>query len=156
MGYGVIVQQSGRLKALDYGTITSAAHTPIAGRLVVLFDQIQKVIKKHKPDAVVLEELFFSKNVKTGIVVSQARGVAVLAAGLAGLPVFEYRPVEVKQAVTGYGQAQKEQVQRMVKLLLGLNEVPKPDDTADALAVALTHAQIGGGVLARMIQENKK
>jgi crossover junction endodeoxyribonuclease RuvC len=156
MGYGVIVQQSGRLKALDYGTITSAAHTPIAERLVLLFDQIRKVLKKHKPDAVALEEVFFSKNVKTGIVVSQARGVAVLAAGLAGLPVYEYRPVEVKQAVTGYGQAQKEQVQRMVKLLLGLSEVPKPDDTADALAVALTHAQIGGGALARMIQENRK
>ena len=155
MGYGVILQREGRCRALDYGTMTSAARAPVEKRLVDLFEQMRAVLKKNKPDAVALEELFFSKNVKTGMAVSQARGVAVLAAGLAGLPVYEYRPVEVKQAITGYGQAEKQQVQKMVKLLLGLSEVPKPDDTADALAVALTHAQVGGGTLARMIQANQ-
>ncbi len=143
MGYGLVERRGNRLKALAYGTLTSQAGRPIPERLVALFKQLQEVLKKTKPDAAAIEELFFAKNVKTAIGVGQARGVAVLACGLAGVPVFEYKPVQVKQAVSGYGAADKKQVQSMVKVLLGLAQVPKPDDTADALALAIAHAQAG-------------
>ncbi len=156
MGYGVIREAAGKWKIVDCGTLTSAAKEPVEKRLVVLFQGLTEVVRKNRPQVMALEQLFFSKNVTTGMVVSQARGVAILAAGLAGIPIFEYRPVEVKQAVTGYGQADKQQVQRMVKLLLGLTEAPKPDDTADALAVALTHAQAGTGEWLKRLQENRK
>ena len=156
MGYGVIREAAGKWKIVDCGTLTSAAKEPVEKRLVVLFQGLTEVVKKNRPQVMALEQLFFSKNVTTGMVVSQARGVAILAAGLAGIPIFEYRPAEVKQAVTGYGQADKQQVQRMVKLLLGLTETPKPDDTADALAVALTHAQAGTGEWLKRLQENRK
>ncbi|SRR5665213_694700 len=153
MGYGVIVQKGSQLKALEYGTITSVAHTDVEKRLVVVFEKLQKVLKKMKPDEVAIEELFFARNVKTAISVGQARGVALLACGLAGVPVFEYKPVEIKQAVTGFGAADKEQIQKMVKLLLGLSEVPKPDDTADALAIAITHAQCSGTRLSEVVKK---
>lgn len=152
MGYGTVVQQGSQLKALEYGTLTTEAHTPPEQRLAVLFGKLQKMLKKTKPDSVAMEELFFSRNVKTAIAVGQARGVALLACGIAGVPVFEYRPVEVKQAVAGYGAADKDQVQKMVKLLLGLTEVPKPDDTADALAIAITHAQSSGTALSEALK----
>ncbi|HET9869748.1 MAG TPA: crossover junction endodeoxyribonuclease RuvC, partial [bacterium] len=126
-------------------TLTTPAGEAVEKRLVRLFEGLRGLVEAHRPQVLALEILFFSKNVTTGIAVGQARGVAVLVAGLAGIPVAEYRPAEVKQAVTGYGLADKQQVQKMVKLLLGLTETPKPDDTADALAVALTHAQGGGG-----------
>src|SRR5580698_9087105 len=105
MGYGVISQSGSQLKALEYGTITSEAHTDAEKRLVVLFEKLQKVLKKVKPDEVAIEELFFAHNVKTAISVGQARGVALLACGLAQVPVFEYKPMEVKQAVAGFGAA---------------------------------------------------
>jgi len=152
MGYGVVVLQGSRMTAEEYGTMTSEAHTPLEQRLVVLFKQLEKILKKAEPDVVAMEELFFSRNVKTAIAVGQARGVAVLACGLAGVPVYEYRPVEIKQAVAGHGAADKEQVQKMVKMLLGLSEIPKPDDTADALAIAITHAQCSGTNLSEAVK----
>lgn len=156
MGYGLIREQSGRWKVVDCGTLSTAAGEPVEKRLVALFEGLSGLLEEHKPQVMALERLFFSKNVTTGMVVGQARGVAVLTAGLAKIPVFEYRPAEVKQAVTGYGHADKQQVQRMVKLLLGLTETPKPDDTADALAVALTHAQGGSGEWLARLGENRK
>jgi crossover junction endodeoxyribonuclease RuvC len=156
MGYGVISQSGSQLKALEYGTMTSEAHTEAEQRLVVLFEKLQKVLKKVKPDEVAIEELFFARNVKTAISVGQARGVALLACGLANVPVFEYKPMEVKQAVAGFGAADKEQIQKMVKLLLGLSEVPKPDDTADALAIAITHAQCSGTRLSEVVKKLAK
>jgi len=153
MGYGVVVQEGGRMTAGEYGTLTTEAHTALEKRLVVLFEKLGRVLKKVKPEVVAMEELFFTRNVKTGIAVGQARGVALLACGLAGVPVYEYRPMEIKQAVAGHGNADKEQVQRMVKLLLGLKEVPKPDDTADALAIAITHTQCSGTQLSEAIKK---
>jgi crossover junction endodeoxyribonuclease RuvC len=153
MGYGVVALQGNRMRALDYGTLTTEAHEPPEQRLAVMFEKVKKVLKKVKPEAVAMEELFFSRNAKTAIAVGQARGVALLACGLAGLPVFEYRPMEVKQAVTGYGAADKGQVQKMVKVLLGLTVVPKPDDTADALAIAITHAQCSGTQLSETVKK---
>jgi crossover junction endodeoxyribonuclease RuvC len=153
MGYGAVVQQGSQMRALEYGTLITEAHQPLEQRLAVIFRKVQKVLKKVKPEVVAMEELFFSRNVKTAIVVGQARGVALLACGLAGLPVYEYKPVEVKQAVAGFGGADKEQVQKMVKLLLGLREIPKPDDTADALAIAMTHAQCSGTRLSEAIKK---
>ncbi len=153
MGYGAIFQKGSQLKALEYGTLTSEAHTAPEQRLTVIFKKVQKVLKKVKPDVVAMEELFFSRNAKTAFAVGQARGVALLACGLAGVPVFEYRPMEVKQAVAGFGAADKAQIQKMVKLLLGLKEVPKPDDTADALAIAITHAQCSGTRLSEAVKK---
>ena len=153
MGYGAVVRDGGRLRALEYGTVTTKAHTPFEMRLVILFNELQKVVKRVKPRVVAMEELFFSRNVKTAIAVGQARGVALLVCGLAGVPVCEYRPMEVKQAVSGYGGADKQQVQKMVKLFLGLQEVPKPDDTADALAIAITHIQCAGTRLSEALRK---
>lgn len=156
MGYGVVALQGNRMKAVEYGTLVTAAHQPLERRLAEMFGKIQAVLKKAKPHELAIEELFFSRNAKTAIAVGQARGVALLACGLAGVPVFEYRPLEVKQAVAGYGGADKEQVQKMVKLLLGLTEVPKPDDTADALAIAITHAQCSGTRLSETVKRLSK
>jgi crossover junction endodeoxyribonuclease RuvC len=156
MGYGVIVQKGSQLKAVDYGTITSEAHVDVEKRLVVVFEKLQRVLRKAKPDEVAIEELFFARNVKTAISVGQARGVALLACGLAGVPVFEYKPAEIKQAIAGFGAADKAQIQKMVKLLLGLSEVPKPDDTADALAIAITHAQCSGTRLSEIVKKLSK
>jgi crossover junction endodeoxyribonuclease RuvC len=156
MGYGVIVQKGSQLKAMEYGTITAEAHTDGEKRLVVVFEKLQRVLRKAKPDEVAIEELFFARNVKTAISVGQARGVALLACGLAGVPVFEYKPAEIKQAIAGFGAADKAQIQKMVKLLLGLSEVPKPDDTADALAIAITHAQCSGTRLSEIVKKLSK
>jgi crossover junction endodeoxyribonuclease RuvC len=156
MGYGAIFQKGSQLRALEYGTMTSEAFTDVEKRLVIIFEKLRKILRKVKPDEVAIEELFFARNVKTAISVGQARGVALLACGLAGIPVFEYKPMEVKQAVAGFGAANKEQIQKMVKLLLGLNQVPKPDDTADALAIAITHAQCSGTRLSEAVKKLSK
>jgi crossover junction endodeoxyribonuclease RuvC len=152
MGFGVVVQQGHQFRAGEYGTLTTPAGETLESRLVLLFESLQALLGKVKPQAVAMEELFFAKNAKTAIAVGQARGVALLACGLAKVPVFEYRPMEVKQAVAGYGGADKAQVQKMVKILLGLNEVPKPDDTADALAIAIAHAQSSGTALSQAVK----
>lgn len=143
MGYGLVERRGNRLRALDYGTLETGKESGFAERLVDLFAGLKRLLKSTRPDAAAVEELFFSKNVKTAIAVGHARGVAIMTCGLAGVPVFEYKPGQVKQAVTGYGAADKRQVQRMVTVLLGLSEAPKPDDTADALAIAITHANAG-------------
>lgn len=139
-GYGLVRQtEDGGLKQVDHGVILTPAKMPMAERLVLLYDKLQEIILLHRPDSSAVEELFFSRNVKTAISVGQGRGVVLLSLAQAGLPVAEYAPNEIKIAVSGYGGADKRQVQEMVKMLLGLDEVPKPDDAADALAVAICH-----------------
>ncbi|CAJ37675.1 crossover junction endodeoxyribonuclease RuvC [Methanocella arvoryzae] len=140
VGFGIVEAGKNGLKAGKYGHISTESGLPVPDRLKILYDDMSTVIAEYKPDVVAVEELFFNKNVKTAIVASHARGVLVLAAVNAGLEVAEYTPLQVKQAVVGYGRATKQQVQLMVTRLLALKEVPKPDDTADALAVAICHA----------------
>lgn len=140
VGYGVIEYNQNQFKVIDYGKITTPAHTPLPKRLKLVYDGMTQLIETFKPDVVAMEELFFNTNVTTAIAVGHARGVLVLGAENAGVPVSEYTPLQIKQAVTGYGRADKNQVQQMVKMFLNLTEVPKPDDTADALAVAICHA----------------
>lgn len=140
VGYGVIEYKGNVFKVLDYGKITTPAHTPLPKRLKMVYDGMTELVNTFKPDVVAMEELFFNTNVTTAIAVGHARGVLVLGAENAGVPVAEYTPLQIKQAVTGYGRADKNQVQQMVKMFLNLSEVPKPDDTADALAVAICHA----------------
>ena len=139
-GYGLVrVEPDGRLLTVEYGVITPPKDTPAAGRLVMLYDQLGGILRERKPDTAAVEKLFFQKNVTTAISVGQARGVVMLALAQAGLDVFEYTPNEIKQAVAGYGSAGKRQVQEMVRVLLALEDIPRPDDAADALAVAITH-----------------
>lgn len=137
-GYGVIKKEkNGDFKMICNGIITTAANQIFAERLKEIHLQLDKIIKKHKPDKFAVEELFFCKNVKTALSVGHARGVIILTASQNGLPVFEYTPLQIKQAVASYGRADKKQVQSMVKILLNLKDIPKPDDAADALAVAI-------------------
>jgi crossover junction endodeoxyribonuclease RuvC len=139
-GYGLVRQtEDGSLLEVDHGVILTSAKMAMPERLVLLYDKLQEIILLHRPDSSAVEELFFQRNVKTAISVGQGRGVVLLALAQAGLPVAEYAPNEIKQAVTGYGGADKRQMQEMVKMLLGLDNPPKPDDAADALAVAICH-----------------
>lgn len=146
VGFGVIEYDNVNFKVVDYGAITSPAHTAVPSRLKMIYDDLTYVIEKYKPDEMAVEELFYNNNAKTVINVGQARGVLILAGENHNIPVFEYTPLQVKQGVVGYGRAEKKQVQQMVKNILGLHEVPKPDDTADALAIAICHAHASGGV----------
>lgn len=138
-GFGIIEVADHETRAIDYGVISTHKDLPMPERLAELHRDLNKLIKTHRPDSCVVEQLFFARNVTTAITVGQARGVVLLAAAQAELEIAEYTPLQVKQAVTGYGQATKKQVQEMVKTILGLKEIPKPDDAADALAIALTH-----------------
>lgn len=140
MGFGVIDYRGNRFHTLDYGAITTPAKMILPNRLLLIEEGLNALIDKYKPEAVSVEDLFFNTNTKTAIKVGQGRGVALLCAARAGISVHEYTPLQVKQGVTGYGRADKSQVQYMVKVLLGLNETPKPDDAADALAIAICHA----------------
>lgn len=135
MGWGVIDQEI----MIDYGCLETKANQPEEKRLQLLFDQLIKLIKKYRPEAMAVEKLFFFKNLTTVMPVAQSRGIVLLAAAQNQLPVFSYTPLQIKQAVTGYGRADKNQVQQMTKSILKLKSIPKPDDAADALAVALTH-----------------
>jgi crossover junction endodeoxyribonuclease RuvC len=137
LGYGIVHEQGGRREAVAFGVLRTGPEVPAAQRLLQLHQGIADLLAAHQPDVVAVEELFFSRNVTSALAVGQARGVVLLAAAQAGLPVAEYKPAQVKQAVAGYGKAEKPQVQQMVRMSLGLTAVPKPDDTADALAVAL-------------------
>lgn len=139
-GYGFIEVHGSRLKCLAYGSIKTEAGQDLSVRLGVLYNELLKLIKKYKPQEAAIEQLFFNKNVRTALVVGQARGVALLALNEAGLSVNDFTPGQVKQAVSAYGQASKKQVQKMVKLILSLKELPTPDDAADALAVAICGA----------------
>ena len=139
-GYGLVNEDSGGgLQAIEYGTIQTPAGMPDSERLVIIYQRMREIILLHRPQGSAVEKLFFQKNVRTAITVSQARGVILVSLAEAGLDIGEYTPNEIKQAVTGYGSADKHQVQEMVRILLGLKEIPKPDDAADALAVAITH-----------------
>ncbi len=139
-GYGLVRDlRDGSLKMVDFGVISTPKDLPMPQRLVSIYAELQALIARHRPDTAGLEKLFFQKNITTAITVGQARGVIVLALAQAGLEVGEYTPNEVKQAVSGYGSAGKKQMQEMVRVLLGLTEIPKPDDAADALAIAITH-----------------
>jgi crossover junction endodeoxyribonuclease RuvC len=139
-GYGLVNEDSGGgLHAIDFGTIQTPAGMPDSERLVILYQRMREIILLHRPQGSAVEKLFFQKNVRTAITVSQARGVILVSLAQAGLDIGEYSPNEIKQAVTGYGSADKHQVQEMVRILLGLEDIPKPDDAADALAVAITH-----------------
>ena len=140
VGYGVIKYEGGKMSVVDYGKITTEANIPLSKRLKLIYDSLTHLIETFKPDVVAVEELFFKSNVKTAIAVGHARGVIILAAANKNLKIAEYTPLQIKQAVVGYGRADKNQVQQMVKMFLKLKEVPKPDDTADALAVAICHA----------------
>jgi len=140
MGYGLIEKRGNHLFPLDYACWRTPAHTPMAERLLMLYKELEVYIKEKQPHFVAVEELFFNRNTTTALTVGQARGIVLLAAAQAGIPVYEYTPLQVKQAVVGYGRADKKQIQQMVKGLLGLREVPKPDDVADALAIAICHA----------------
>ena len=136
-GFGVIISQKNSLTCLGYGSIKTSSKLNLPERLEIIHLEINKLIKKHKPDLIAIEELFFCNNAKTALIVGQARGVAVLTAKLNKIRSVEFTPYQVKQAVSAYGHAQKDQVQRMVKLILNLKELPRPDDAADALAIAI-------------------
>lgn len=140
VGVGIIRYIKNKLNMIEYGAITTRAHTKTTQRLQIIYEKINEVFDEYKPDAVAIEELFFNSNAKTAIAVAQARGVLLTASANKGIPVYEYTPLQIKQAVTGYGRADKQQMQQMVKMLLNLNVVPKPDDAADALAVGICHA----------------
>ena len=138
-GYGVVREWHGQAQALDYGVIRTPAHQELPQRLVTIYAALNDLLDRHQPDAVAVEEVFFSKNARTALSVGHARGVVLLAVAQRGIPLFHYKPTQVKQAVTGYGGADKRQVQEMVRMLLGLDAIPRPDDAADALAIALCH-----------------
>jgi crossover junction endodeoxyribonuclease RuvC len=140
VGYGVIKYNGIKHKVIDYGAVKTMPSMDLTDRLKVIYEELSSIISLYKPDTVAIEELFFNKNVKTALTVGHGRGVALLSAANNGLNVHEYTPLQVKQAVTGYGRADKHQVQSMVKAILSLEVVPKPDDVADALAVAICHA----------------
>lgn len=139
VGYGVLSYDGNKFKVVEYGAITTDASMNMFDRLKSIYDDLNTVIQRTKPDYMAIEELFFNNNQKTAINVAQARGVLLLAAMNNNIKIAEYTPLQVKQAVAGYGRADKNQVQQMVKLLLGLSSVPKPDDTADAVAIAICH-----------------
>ncbi|MCL2508522.1 MAG: crossover junction endodeoxyribonuclease RuvC [Oscillospiraceae bacterium] len=147
VGYGVIKYESGRFTVLDYGAVTTEAGQPFHERLEMIYDRVSAIMRRFEPQAMAIEKVFYNSNAKTVIDVSQARGVLMLAAQKNGLGVFEYTPLQVKQSVVGYGRAEKKQVQEMIKILLNLDTAPKPDDTADALAMAICHAHSSGSLI---------
>ena len=153
VGWGVIEYQPNSFRPIAFGAITTEAHTDFDVRLQQIYDDVSEVIRRSRPDAMSIEKLYFTTNVTTAIQVAQARGVIILAARQAGVPVYEYTPLQVKTAVTGYGKAKKPQVMEMTRRLLHLKEVPKPDDTADALAIAITHTQAAGTDLRRILMK---
>ena len=140
VGWGVIESHRGRMRPMAFGAIRTPAHTSIESRLLIIKNDLEQIIKKYRPDEMAVEELFFTNNITTGIAVAEARGVILCTAHALGLPISEYTPPQVKQAVVGYGKAEKHQVIAMVTSLLSLKAPPKPDDTADAIAIAICHA----------------
>ncbi|MBQ9946432.1 MAG: crossover junction endodeoxyribonuclease RuvC [Clostridia bacterium] len=149
VGFGVIRYENNRFTVLDFGAITTPAGMAFNERLKCIYEDLTYLFQKYKPDAMAIEKLFFNTNKKTAVDVAQARGVILLAATVNGAECFEYTPLQVKQSVVGYGRAEKKQVQEMTRQLLNLSAVPKPDDTADALAMAICHAHCSGSVYLR-------
>jgi crossover junction endodeoxyribonuclease RuvC len=143
LGFGVIEVTGRKTQIVDAGVIRTPVKEDDAIRLETIFDELTDIIVSTKPDVMSVEKLFFARNVTTAMTVAQARGVVLLCGRQAGMLIFEYTPMQIKQAITGYGKADKKQMQEMVRVLLGLQDVPKPDDCADALAAALTHASTG-------------
>ena len=155
-GFGLIEAQRGATQLLKCGAITTPAGMDFSARLEIIYEDMRQLLEAAKPEAVAIEELFFGQNVTTGIGVAQSRGVILLAIRQAGLPVYQYKPMQVKQAVVGYGNATKHQVQEMTKRLLHLDKLPKPDDAADAIAIALCHARTSTSLLAKATREVEK
>lgn len=150
VGYGVIKYEANRFSVLDYGAITTPAGMPFVERLENIYNDLNMIFQKYQPQAMAIEKLFYNTNAKTVIDVAQARGVTVLAARQNKADIFEYTPLQVKQSVVGYGRAEKKQVQEMTRVILNLEKVPKPDDTADALAMAICHAHSSGSLMGRL------
>lgn len=147
IGYGILLYDGNHFTVIDYGTVTTTANLPFNKRLNIVFNDLNLLIERYKPDILAIEKLFFNTNQKTVIDVAQARGVIVLAAEHNGLQINEYTPLQVKQSVVGYGRAEKKQVQEMTRLILKLEKIPKPDDTADALAMAICCGNSLGSIL---------
>lgn len=150
VGYGVVKYEANKFTTITYGAITTPANMPFVKRLDKIYSDLTTIFKTYKIDALSIEKLFFNTNTKTAIDVAQARGVIVLSAERSGVPVFEYTPLQVKQSVTGYGRAEKKQIMEMTRVMLGLKSVPKPDDTADALALAICHAHCSGSLMGKL------
>ena len=149
-GFGLVEGERGQFRLLRCGAITTPAGMDFPARLEIIYEDMKKLIEMAKPDQVAIEELFFGQNVTTGIGVAQSRGVILLAIRQAGLEVFSYKPMQVKQAVVGYGNATKHQVMDMTRRILNLNEMPKPDDAADAIAIALCHGRSSTSLLSKL------
>lgn len=147
LGFGVIDKEGNRYRVISYGTIVTPKSDTFSDRLHYIGEQIELIIDKFVPDEIAIEELFFQKNVKTAIKVAEARGVILYISSQKCKKIYEYTPLEVKQSITGYGKAEKKQIQEMLKILLKLDKIPKPDDAADALAIALTHLQTNKNLL---------
>ncbi len=156
VGYGVIDYNANRFSVVNYGAITTLSKDPFPKRIEVIYRDMLEIIDTYKPQALAIERLYFNTNTTTAIDVAQARGVILLAAQSKGLSINEYTPLQVKQAVTGYGKAEKRQVMEMVKSLLALKAVPKPDDTADALAIAVCHGHYSGSNFSKIYMEARK
>ncbi len=155
VGYGVLEYDHNKFTVVNYGAITTEAGTPFEQRIVEIYDDMNSLLDLFRPDCMSIERLYFTNNKTTGIDVAQARGVITLAAAQHGIEIYEYTPLQVKQAVVGYGRAEKHQVQEMVKNILRLKECPKPDDTADAVALAICHGHSSGSALSRLLNEEK-
>lgn len=155
VGYGVLEFDKMSFKVINYGAITTEPETPFDKRIAEIYDDMCRVLDMFKPDCMSIEKLYFNTNITTGIDVAQARGVIMLPAVQRNIPIFEYTPLQVKAAITGFGRAEKHRVQEMTKNLLHLKEVPKPDDTADALAIAICHAHTGGSRMAELTRANE-
>ncbi len=153
-GFGTLEAQSHQFRLLRYGAITTPPGADFSARLEMIYEDMRTLLADARPDAVAIEELFFGHNVTTGINVAQSRGVILLAIRQAGVPVFQYKPMQVKQAVVGYGNATKHQVMDMTRRILHLESVPKPDDAADAIAIALCHARSSTSLLAQAAAKN--
>ena len=151
VGYGVVEYKNMHFRTLAYGAITTPANTKPENRIKMIYDELETLIQMYKPDCMAIEELFFNTNQKTAIVVAEARGVMLLCAVNKGLNIYEYTPLQVKQAVVGYGRAEKKQVIAMVVNVLNLEKKPKYDDTADALAIAICHAHTNGSLLSKLL-----
>ena len=155
VGYGVVDYDKYKFSTVAYGAVTTPAGTSFESRLDMIYNDLITIIDKYKPDAIAIERLYFNTNTTTAIDVAQARGVILLAAKQKGLTINEYTPLQVKQSVTGYGKAEKRQVMEMVKSILNLNAIPKPDDTADALAIAVCHGHSAGNLYGKIYREVK-
>lgn len=151
VGYGVLEYKGNKFRVIDYGAVTTQAGTPFPIRLQQIYDQMVLLIKKYKPEALSMEKVFYNNNAKTVVDVCQARGILLLAAQQFGVGIFEYTPLQVKQSVVGYGRAEKKQVQEMTRLILNLDKIPKPDDTADALAMAICHGHCSGSIISGLM-----